>query len=68
MNKNIYSTLFKTQEINQIEEAKKYGKEWNHKTHTHTHTNKRTRTCDPKYQTIIYCINIKLLCSLKAFF
>ena len=60
---HIYSTLFKTQE-RKSDRSKEIEKVRNHK--IYTHTNKTTRTCDHKYQTTIYCINIKLPSSCKG--
>ena len=63
MNNHIYSTLFKTQEREPNRRSKEIEQR---KESQNTHTNKTTRTCDPKYRTTIYCINVKFPSSLNG--
>ena len=63
MNNHIYSTLFKTLEREPDRSSKEIEQRMESQ---NTHTNKTTRTCDPKYRTTIYCINIKFPSSLNG--
>ena len=61
MNNHIYSTLFKTEE----RESDRRSKETEQRKESQKTKKQKTRTCDPKYQTTIYCINVKFPGSLN---